>query len=100
MAIGDDISEFFDVDDFAETAVYTSLDGVVTDISVIVIKGVELVAQGDADLTEVRTVLSLQASQVPTPVRDETIELELSGEVYTIDRKISDDGALIEVSVK
>ena len=98
MAIDNDISEFFDEDDFAESAVYTALAGGVTpDISVIVQHGVELVSQNDAEMSEVRTVISLQASQVPSPKRDDTIETEQN--TYSVDRKISDDGSLIEVSV-
>lgn len=100
MAIGDDIGEFFDEDDgFAEPAVYTTLAGDVADISVIVVHNVELVSQDGSGLTELRTVVSLQASQVPTPRHGETIEMQSSDISYTIDRKVSDDGALIEVSV-
>lgn len=97
MAIDNDVSEFFDEDDFAKPAVYTALAGGVTDVSVIVINGVELVSQNDAELTEVRTVISLQASQVAAPKRGDTIKVGATN--YTVDRKISDDGSLIEVSV-
>ena len=93
-----DLASMFDTDDFAQSSTYTPTVGSPSTASVIVDENVEIVGIGDSDVSDRRTVLTVQNTEVASPNSGDTF---LIGAVtYTVDRIIEDDGAITQLVVK
>jgi len=98
MAFSEDTSVFFDTADFGESATYCYTWGGQADISVIVDTNAELFGAGYSEVSDRRTVISLQKASVEAVTNGD--QIIVGDAVYTVDALINDDGKILDVSVK
>lgn len=93
-----DVAAMFDADEFAVTAIYTPSGCSPISITLIVDKSVDLVTLGESDVSDRRTVLTVQNVDVSAPARGDT--WTVGATVYTFERVLDDDGIVSQIVVE
>lgn len=97
MAFAEDMAEFFDDDDFAESVNITrpaALD--LPLVSAIISKDVDVVSDNGLSIQK-RTIIDLQKSQVDEITEGDTLEIISTGECFTLMETLADDGVVLQV---
>ena len=92
------MDKIFANDAMADDATYAPVIGAPSSVRVIVDHDVELVALGDSEVADRRTVIGIRKTDINSPLRGD--QITVGATTYTVDRLFDDDGLEVRVIAK
>ena len=89
MAFTEDLSSFFNTDEFATSVIYTSVFGISVSVDVIIVTGVTRIGF-DSEISVNHDEVTFKNSDITDPKRNDAFDA--AGTIYTMISEIANDG--------